>query len=162
MHSRTSSMSTDPMGVSGESRGTGRWACCYWREKYEVLDGLPRQAGLVSPGVLMLPPPVEDLAQAEGLWDALNQGLGTLIDVAEEEDLPVDQLAFAASIVAQFAGRVRAAGSTLCRSAGQRQTHDPGPLVAALPADEFAGHLQALAEFLADAAGQRKTVTISL
>lgn len=111
----------------------------------------------------MLPPPVEDLAQAVGVWDALNEGLGTLLDVAEEEDLPVDQLAVAASIVAQFAGRVRASGSTSCRSvAGQRLTPDPGPLVATLPAEEFADHLQALAEFLADAAGQRKTVTISL
>lgn len=55
------------MNDSRDNQGTGRWACCYWREKYEVLDRMPRQAGLVAPGILMLPPPVEDLAQSEGL-----------------------------------------------------------------------------------------------
>lgn len=146
-----------------DSLGTGRWICCYWQEKYEALGGLPRLAGLVSPGVLMLPPPVEDLAQAEGLWEALNEGLGTLIDVAEEEDLPVGRLVDAASIVSEFAGRVRTAGARSYSSvAGQQVIPGPGPIVAELPAAEFAVHLQALAEFLADAAGQRKPVTISL
>lgn len=117
--------------------GTGRWICCYWQEKFEALRGLPRQAGLVPQGVLMLPPPVEDLAQLEGLWDALNEELGTLIDVAEEEDLPEGLLATAASIASEFAGRVRAAAArTFSSVAGQQVTPDPGRIVA--------GHLQEL------------------
>lgn len=155
-------MSTE-LTADRDGLGTGRWVYCYWQEKYESLDELPRQAGLVSPGVLMLPPPVEDLAQAEGLWTALNEELGILIDVAEEEELPVDRLVDAASIVSEFASRVRAAGSRAYRSvAGQQLAPDPGLIVAELPAAEFAGHLQALAEFLAGAAGERKVVTISL
>jgi len=151
------------MEDSRENQGTGRWACCYWQERCEELGGLPRRAGLVSPGVLMLPPPVEDLAQAVGLWRALNEELGTLIDVAEEEDLPVDGLALAALVVARFASQVSVAGSRLYKEVvGYRLTPEPGPVVAALTAKEFAGYLQDLAEFFSDAAGQRKAVTISL
>jgi len=111
----------------------------------------------------MLPPPFEDLALREGLWNTLNEELGTLIQVAEEEELSVDRLVVAASIVSQYAGSVAAAGSCRFRSVvGQLLSPDAEPLIAELPADEFAGHLQALAAFLVDAAGQRKPVTISL
>lgn len=150
------------MDANRESRGTGRWACCYWQEKFDLLAGLPCKVGLVSPGVLMLPPPVEDLAQAEGLWDSLNEELGTLIDVAEEEELPVDRLIIAAAIVETFAGRARNVGFRLHKESGRQLAPEPGPLVATLSASEYAGHLQALAEFLVDAARRRKPVTISL
>ena len=145
------------------TQGTNRWLLCYWQERCELLDALPCQAGIVSKGVLMLPPPVEDLAEAKGLWKELNQGLGTLIDVAEKEDLLVDRLLSAVSIIVRFVDRVRTTEPYYCRATvAQRVVPDPTPLVAELPTSEFAGYLHVLADFLVDAAKQGKPVTISL
>lgn len=148
---------------SSSTQGTGRWASCYWQEKFAVLDKQPRRPGLVADGVLMLPPPFEDLAVAEGLWSELNAELGTLIDVAEEEDISLDELPMASAIVSQFAARARAAGDQILSvTSGQQTAPVQMPLRAELKAAEFAAHLESLADFLARAASEQKPVTLSL
>ncbi len=151
------------MDEQGDKTGSGRWICCYWQERYEELGRLPRQAGLVSRGVLMLPPPVEDLTIAEGLWTELNEKVGTLFDVAEEEDIPPYRLAAAAQVVSRFVDRIRARGSDLhTAEVGQQITPQSRLLIAEFPASELSARLQMLADFLDEAATRGKLVTISL
>lgn len=143
--------------------GTGRWACCFWEEKYDSLHLVPWRAGLAVQGVLLLPPPVGDLAAALGLWGALNEELGTLIEMAEEADLEIEQLAVAAQIVSSFARRARAAApGTYSEIVGHQLDPDPHPLVGTMPASELARHLESLAEFLDAAATLRRAVILSI
>ncbi|MCP4529090.1 MAG: hypothetical protein GY833_24740 [Aestuariibacter sp.] len=143
--------------------GTGRWTCCYWEESYNQLDMVRRQEGLVAPGIYFMPPPVGDITLHDGLWDELNDKLGTLFDMAEEESIGPDLLPDVAMIVFSFAKQRYSKLSGLRTvQIGQQIAPQSKPLIAQMPLVDLQGYLQKLGEFLANAGDQEKIVIISL
>lgn len=143
--------------------GTGRWICCYWEEKFFQLDIMPRQEGFVSSGILYIPPPVEDITFHDGLWSELNYKLGTLFDVAEEEDVSPDLLPQMDSIIANFV-KQHYSGATGMRvvQVGLETAPQPRLVIAQMPLIELRLHLQRLSKFVAEAARQGKVISVSL
>ncbi|MCL4807649.1 MAG: hypothetical protein KJ062_07625 [Thermoanaerobaculia bacterium] len=143
--------------------GTRRWIFCFWQDEFERLDSLPKRAGATR-GVLMIPPPAGDITVALGLWAEINTELGTLLDVAETEEIPVDRLSDATSVVSRYISRLDGEGSRVLRFVvGRQETPHPArDLVAELPADELAGHLRALHDFLQASLRENRSVSVAL
>lgn len=143
--------------------GTGRWVYCCWLDKCEQFDYRFRKAGLAACGVFCLPPPVGELTLHDGLWEELNSKLGTLFDMAEEEEVRPELLSEMAAIIATFA-QERYGDGTGVRTAqvGWQMAPEPGPVMAEMPVADLQHLLQELSAFMADAGRQGKPVILSL
>jgi hypothetical protein len=143
--------------------GTGRWIKCVWIDEYYRPHKIPRQEGIVVPGVFLIPPPIMDITFHDGLWTELNSKLGTLFDIAEEEWISPDSLPAMAAIITDFVKSHYAEGSgSRTVLAGQRIAPQPGDIIAEAPLADLRRFLQMLVEFLNDAVRQEKVVVISL
>lgn len=152
------------MNSYNDRLGTNRWTLCFWDELYESLDEIgENRAGNVAKGILMLPPPFCDLLIEYGIVDSMNDSLGTLIDLAEEEEIDVEKLLEASSIVARFANEIRNTRDSVLRMiVGQVTEPRSQAMIAEMQKKEFVTYLTLLAEFLEDASKQGKPVTIAL
>ena len=143
--------------------GTGRWGDCYWEEKFDQPIPIPRRSGWVDAGRFFLPPPVVDITLLDGLWGELNSELGTLFDMAEEEDLEPEMLQRAAKIISRFveqhySGRF----GKRKKIAGERIAPNRKLLIAKMRYADLTEVLQELSRFLIDAEQKGKTVVVSL
>lgn len=147
-----------------ETNGTGRWADLYWEELFEILGTLPRRPGVGVEGVCALPPPVSDIAWADGIWEDVNAELGTMLDEAEEEELDPQQARLMAKIIERRTAEYAylPSGEQIERVVGQQIAPVPRDIVATTTAGEFLGFLRAIHEFLTDAAARGKRVVVSL
>ncbi len=143
--------------------GTGRWICCYWEEKFGQLGDLPRQEVRAVPGVLRIPPPVEDLTFHDGLWRELNSKLGTLFAVGEEEEVPPELLPEMAKVISLFAERhYRCLPGLKTAQIGEQVAPETKPLIAEMPVADLFRALLELSEFLTAATHYGKVIVVSL
>jgi hypothetical protein len=109
-----------------------------------------------------MPPPIVDITLLDGLWDELNRELGTLFDVAEEEEVGPDVLPRMAEIVLGFAERHYSgrAGRRRMR-VGKQIAPKRKVLIAEMPYADLAAILSEFSRFLVDAA-QKARWSLSL
>ena len=148
----------------GEPTEPGRWITCHWMELWD--DWMAgnfavraSQPGRIAEGVLTIPGPVEQITFAHGLWDQLNDELGTAFDWAEEEEIQPALLPRMVALVENFSRR-RYAGTRgdVQVQVGTRYGAKPAAIVARMPAADLVRWLGELCAFLEDAASRGKSV----
>lgn len=134
-----------------------------WEEKFASVELSGDSAGLVEPGVYLLPAPVGDITLADGLWDVLNRELGTSFEAFEEEDVPAPIAARMAELVERFIASHYSAGDRVRRVyAGRRIRPTEEILTAAMPRSELSLLLRGFVSFLREAASQDKALVVQM
>jgi hypothetical protein len=148
----------------GEPTEPGRWITCHWMELWDdwMAGSFAARAsvpGRIAEGVLTIPGPVEEITFAHGLWDLLNNELGTAFDMSEEEEVAPAVLPGVVALVAEFSRRRYAGtrGEVRVR-VGTRFGSKPVAIVARMPAADLVRWLGELCAFLDDAASRGKAV----
>jgi hypothetical protein len=126
-------------------------------------------------GVLIFEPPFADLMWAEGVWCAINDECGAELDEYEDEDIPPERVACAASVVAAAVRRISGSGRSVIRheigtirtqvgtaADGEVLFTESPPMMAVMDKADVVAKLERLVEFLREAAAERKLVVVEL
>jgi hypothetical protein len=144
----------------------GHSITCHWMELWDawIAGDFAERAnvpGRIADGVLIIPGPVHEITFAHGLWDQLNDELGTLFDYAEEQEIPPALLPRMVALILEFSQRRYAGTRGVVQIMWGPRTQvgsKPAMLVARMPAADLVRWLGELCTFLEDAAARGKSV----